>query len=130
MAIADESPSQSNKPTDQSFLALTPIPTVLLDPSLRILQVSASFLSLYNLAVEECNGVGIYELIEVRGLVPEAASVRYAIETAQATKKVYTTEAIQAVGRRATVPRCWSLRAIPTHTESSYRQSKTMLFLC
>jgi hypothetical protein len=66
-----------------------------LDPSLRILQTSASFLSLHNLTAGECSGVGIYELVEIKGLVPEAASVRHAIETAQVTKKVYATERIQ-----------------------------------
>ena len=123
MAIVDESPSQSNKPTDQSFLALTSIPTVLLDPSLRILHASASFLSLHNLTTEECSGVGIYELVQAKGLVPEVASVRYAIETAQATKNVYATEPIQAVSRSAAAPTCWSLRAIPVFDE------ETLLYL-
>ena len=123
MAITDESPSQSNKPIDQSFLALTPVPTVLLDSSLRILQTSASFLSLHNLAAEECSGVGIYELVEVKGLVLEAASVRYAIETALATKKVYATEAIQTVDRMVATPRHWSLRAIPVFDK------ETLLYL-
>lgn len=88
MATADESLSLSNKLTDLLFLALTPIPTVVLDPSLCILLTSTSFLSLYNLTAEEYSSISIYKLIEVKGLVPEAMSVRYAIETAQVTKKV------------------------------------------
>jgi len=123
MAIADKSPSQSNKPTEQSFFALTPIPTVLLDPSLRILQASASFLSLHNLATEECSGVGIYELIEIIGLIPEAVSIRYAIDNARATKQIFAMEAIEFVDRRTTAPKCWSHRVIPIFDE------ETLLYL-
>ena len=102
--IADESPSEANKSTGQSFLALTPIPTILLGPALRILLVSASFLSLHNLAAEECIGVGIYEVADAKGLLTKA--IRYVIETALAMKRVYATDAMQAVGNTATTPRC------------------------
>jgi osomolarity two-component system sensor histidine kinase TcsA len=103
----------------QSFFALTPIPTVILDPSLRILQASASFLSLHNLATEECSGANLYELVAAKRLVPGATSVRHAIETARATEKVYTTEAIQAVDDAKTASRYWSLRAIPVLSDGS-----------
>jgi osomolarity two-component system sensor histidine kinase TcsA len=117
--MADESAIGSNMTTDQSFFALTPIPTLLVDPALCIIQASTSFLLLHNLMTEECSGVNVYELFEAKRLDPEAAYVRHAIQTARATKKVYATEAIQAVSDRSTASRCWSLRAIPVFNEGT-----------
>ena len=109
--VADECPWEGIKSTGHPFLALTPIPTALLDPALRILQASASFLSLRKLTAEECIGVSIYEVSDAKVFLTSA--VRYVIETALAMKGVYATDAIQDVGHTATTPRHWSLRAIP-----------------
>jgi osomolarity two-component system, sensor histidine kinase TcsA len=105
----------------QSFFTLTPIPTVILDPSIRILQASASFLSLHNLTTEECTGANLYELVADKRLVPEATSVRHAIETARATNKVYTSEAIPTVNDGKTASQYWSLRAVPALSDGSLR---------
>lgn len=105
--------------TDQSFLALTPVPTVILDASLHILQASVGFLSLYSLTAEECNGADIYELIEIIGLVPGAKSVRYAIETARATKKPCTTNGLQSSSHGAISSPDWSLRTVPVFNDEN-----------
>jgi hypothetical protein len=106
---------------EKSFFGLTPIPTVLLDASLRVIQTSASFLSLYNITAEECSGIGIYDLIDSKLLVPgsvsvRSVSVRSSIEIALAGKNAYTLEGIverEENPNSVLKPRYWSLRAIP-----------------
>ncbi|EPE31201.1 CheY-like protein [Glarea lozoyensis ATCC 20868] len=121
MDLASESPSQSETLTGHSLIALTPIPTVLLDASLHILLVSASFLSLHNLAAEACIGVGVYELMGARGLGLDVASVQCAIETARSTKKVHAADAIQVKGHGTAAPRYWAVRAIPMFEKETLR---------
>ena len=103
-----ESAQQSRRLFDKTFFSLTPIPTVLLDASLRILQASDTYLALNNLTSGQCAGKKIYELVQANGLIPEAASVRHAIDTALATRNVCGTADIEAAGRTH-----WSLRAVP-----------------
>jgi len=67
-AVESQLPQPCIRPIDQIFAALTLVPTVLLDSSLRILQVSASYLALNDLTLEECAGRDIYEFAQAQGL--------------------------------------------------------------
>lgn len=100
--------AQPATPIDQMFAALTLVPTLLLNSSLCIIQVSASYLALNKLTSEECTGRDIYEFVQARGLVPQAAAFRDAIEVVVATQKVYATTDIEAADHTF-----WSLRAVP-----------------
>ena len=104
---------------DQSFFALTPIPTIILDASLRIRQVSGSFLSLCNLSTEECSGAHLYELVAAKRLVSDAATLKRGIETALATENVYAMPATQVVDYGQAAPRCQCLRVIPVFSKAS-----------
>ncbi|KAN0092008.1 hypothetical protein V8E51_017855 [Hyaloscypha variabilis] len=93
---------------DEAFEVFTPVPTVLLDATFHIIQVSASFLALNHLKSGECLGVNIYDLVKSRALVPDPAALQVVLEKAISTKNVYTTSSDQAADRFAT-----SLRAMP-----------------
>ncbi|KAJ9654249.1 hypothetical protein H2201_009026 [Coniosporium apollinis] len=80
------------------LLALTPVPSIILNSSFRILQISASCLDLLQLTSEECIGRNIHELVQPNVSVPDVTSVRHAIDTAIATRKVYTSEDILVEG--------------------------------
>jgi len=93
---------------DEAFEVFTPVPTVLLDATFHIIQVSASFLALNHLKSGKCLGVNIYDLVKSRALVPDPAALQVVLEKAISTKNVYTTSSDQAADRFAT-----SLRAMP-----------------
>ncbi|KAF4633071.1 hypothetical protein G7Y89_g5054 [Cudoniella acicularis] len=94
--------------------ALTSIPTVVLDSHLNILQVSQSYLSLNNLAREDCNGVGIYDLVNAKGLVPGEASIRGTIDAVLATKNVS-----KRVNNDGADTANWTLRAVPIFQDNN-----------
>lgn len=94
---------------DQVFAALTPIPSALLDSSLNLLQASASYLTLYHLTADECAGRNILELAQSKRLIPGEISLRRALDTAIATKNVYTAEDIVETAGQSR----WWLRVVP-----------------
>jgi osomolarity two-component system sensor histidine kinase TcsA len=94
---------------DQVFAELTPVPCVLLDSNLHILQASNSYLKQFNLTSDDCNGVSVYDLVRNKCLVPEEASLRRAVEAAITTKKVYATKDVT----EGTRLHHWWLRVIP-----------------
>ncbi|KAH8656691.1 sensor histidine kinase/response regulator Fos-1/TcsA [Tricladium varicosporioides] len=98
--------------------ALTPIPTVVLDSRLNICHASESFLTLNNLTHEDCNGIGIYEIISTKGLKPGVVSVMRTIDSALSTKKVHITVDHDAAGIGE-----WSIRAVPIF------KGETLLYL-
>ncbi|KAE9366955.1 hypothetical protein N431DRAFT_349822 [Stipitochalara longipes BDJ] len=99
---------------DEAFQAFTPIPTVLLDAAFRIIQVSASFLALNQLASDDCLGVNIYDLVKSRTLIPGPAALQVVLDKAILSKNVYTTSENQAAGRLSA-----SLRAVPIFEQDS-----------
>ncbi|KAJ9654100.1 hypothetical protein H2201_009050, partial [Coniosporium apollinis] len=90
------------------IIALTPVASIILNSSFRILQVSASYLGLLQLTSEECIGRNIHEHVQANMSVPDVTSVRHAVDTAVATKRVYTSEDILVEDGSY-----WNVRAIP-----------------
>jgi osomolarity two-component system sensor histidine kinase TcsA len=99
---------------DGAFEVFTPVPTVLLDATFHIIQVSANFLTLNHLKSDECLGDNIYDLVKSRSLVPGPAALQVVLERAISTKNAYTTSSDQAADRLST-----SLRAIPIFEEDT-----------
>jgi osomolarity two-component system sensor histidine kinase TcsA len=87
--IAKSAP-QGDDLIGRTLIPLSPIPTILLDPALCIVQVSASYLSLHNLSADQCIGSNVHELVRANNLIPEPASLQLAIDSALSTKKVYS----------------------------------------
>lgn len=94
---------------DEVF-ALNPIPSVILDPSLRVQRASDSFLQTTNLSSDEWQGSNYLELLRSRALASDADArrIRDAIDAAARTHKVQVwqhdaTEA-GAIGQLRVVP--------------------------
>ena len=113
MTSEEVEPSLTNsglaaRSVDEAFEAFTPIPTVLLDATFHIIQVSASFLALNCLTSDECLGVHVYELVKSRSLIPGPEALQVVLDEAVSSKNVYTTSEHQATGGLYA-----SLRAVP-----------------
>jgi osomolarity two-component system, sensor histidine kinase TcsA len=93
------------------ILVLTPIPSIVLDSSFHIVQVSASYLAISKFRSEDCLGLSIYEFVEVSVLLPDVASVRHAIQTAVAVKDIHIMDGIRAADHY------WRVRTIPIFDE-------------
>ncbi|KAL2012466.1 hypothetical protein VTN00DRAFT_5184 [Thermoascus crustaceus] len=92
------------------IFSLTPVPTVVLDSSLRVVQVSASHLAFSRLTQEECLGVNIYALPPSKIPAPDVATIRGAIRTAVATQAVQVIDDVQV-----SPDSYFSLRVTPIH---------------
>src|SRR3954452_11422310 len=92
----------------ERIFALTPIPCIVLDPSLHIVQVSARYLALSKFSPEECIGLNIYDFVETKVPIPDVASVRHAIEKAISIKDVYIMDGISLPNGDV-----WRVRTIP-----------------
>lgn len=101
-------PSSSVRSIEEAFRAFTPVPSVLLDSALRIIQVSASYLVFNHLTSHECVGLDIYDLVTAKALSPGPAALQVVLDNAIATKKVYATGEHAAPGLF-----CTTLRAVP-----------------
>lgn len=111
-SFAPESPQQGSlQSTDRALIALSSIPTILLDPSLRILEASNSYLTVNNLARTQCVGSNIYGLVQAHKLPPGVWRLRHAIEAAVATQDVYATGELETSERNGIA--YWSLRVVP-----------------
>jgi len=93
---------------DKAFERFTPVPTILLDSSFRIIQVSTSYLALNHLTSDECLGLNIYHLVKEKALIPGVAALQIVLANAITSKNVSSTRELKAVGRFY-----WSLRAVP-----------------
>jgi osomolarity two-component system sensor histidine kinase TcsA len=108
VASTSTNPDSGSRSIDEAFAAFTPIPSVLLDAAFRIIQVSASFLALNHLTLDECLGSNVYDLVRSRTLVPGPTALRLVVDSAIAARNVYATSEQQATGR------CHAnLRAVP-----------------
>ena len=87
---------------------LTPIPSIFLNPSLRIIHASASYLAVSKFSLEECVGFNVYEFVQSKLQAPDVPSIRLAIQTALATRTVYVLEGIKSADSTY-----WSVRTIP-----------------
>jgi osomolarity two-component system, sensor histidine kinase TcsA len=91
------------------FAALSPIAGLLLDPSLRVLSVSAAYLTLFKLAADNCIGLNVYDLVSTHAIDPGLAPLRDVIDTALSTRALYAKSGIEAPTNNT----FWSLRAVP-----------------
>jgi osomolarity two-component system sensor histidine kinase TcsA len=92
----------------ERIFALTPVPCLVLDSAFRIIQVSESYLALAKFPLEECVGIDIYEFVESKVPVPDAATLRHAIQTALSIKDVYVLDGISVANGTF-----WRVRTIP-----------------
>ncbi len=91
------------------FAALSPVAGLLLDPALCVLNVSATYLALFDLTAADCIGRNVYALIETHAIRPGVAPLREVIDTALATRALAATSGVQAPHDQS----FWSLRAVP-----------------
>jgi osomolarity two-component system sensor histidine kinase TcsA len=80
-------------------LEASPIPSVLLDATFRIIQVSASYLAFNGLIADECIGRDLYDLVRSKSLIPGPAALQDVLDAAVATKNVHRASERQATGR-------------------------------
>jgi osomolarity two-component system sensor histidine kinase TcsA len=92
------------------ILSRTPVPTIVVDGSLCIHQVSDSYLALYRRAREQMVGVHLYQSVDrnVAVPMPNVVSLRAAIDSALVTRKVHVLRDILVEDGNY-----WSIRAIP-----------------
>jgi osomolarity two-component system sensor histidine kinase TcsA len=100
----------SGRPIDQVFADLTPIPSLLLDNNLNILQASTTFLQGNSVTASQCYNKNIYDVVSECSLVPAVISWRKTIETAIATRSVYANHTTVGFGVQQSQ---WCLRAVP-----------------
>jgi osomolarity two-component system sensor histidine kinase TcsA len=94
----------------EAFAALTPIASVLLDSTFRIIQASARYLTFNNLTSDECTGHNVFDLVKSKALVPGLLSLQLVIDRAIETKNVAVTSTSEYRDGR---PFFASLRAVP-----------------
>ncbi|KFY95923.1 hypothetical protein V500_02608 [Pseudogymnoascus sp. VKM F-4518 (FW-2643)] len=83
-----ETPLKTSEPRLAQILALTPVPSIVLDAKLDIVEVSESYLSLTSTKWEECTGFNIYESISNRNPGADCVSIQHAIEKAIGSRVV------------------------------------------
>lgn len=98
VASNSTTPGLASRSIVEAFEA-SPIPSVLLDSTFRIIQVSASYLALNGLTVDECIGRNLYDLVRSKSLIPGPAALQEVLDAAIATKNVYGTSERQATRR-------------------------------
>ncbi|KAH7122414.1 sensor histidine kinase-like protein/response regulator Fos-1 [Dendryphion nanum] len=98
---------------DDPALALfcrTPIPTVVLDPSRVIRQVSHSYLDVSGACGrDQILGLTIDELLDKTLTLPSLSTARKAIRASEETKRPYTLNQVQADGTT------WAIRTVPLY---------------
>ncbi|KFY04333.1 hypothetical protein O988_00857 [Pseudogymnoascus sp. VKM F-3808] len=105
-----ESAPQSPEPHLGQILALTPVPSIVLDPKLDIVEVSKGYLSLTSTNREECVGVNIYKFFSDRNPCADCLSIQHAVETVIKSRDVHITGDVRiATGKN------WRLRLFPIY---------------
>jgi len=92
----------------ERIFALTPVPTIVLDESLRIIQVSASYWTRSKLCATACSNLHIYDFIQTKATGLTVLSLQQAIDTAITSKQASTVNGIQ--GNDTTY---WRFQVIP-----------------
>ncbi|KFY32165.1 hypothetical protein V493_00454 [Pseudogymnoascus sp. VKM F-4281 (FW-2241)] len=103
-----ETPLKTSEPRLAQILALTPVPSIVLDAKLDIVEVSESYLSLTSTKWEECTGFNIYESISNRNPGADCVSIQHAIEIAVGSRGVYAIDDIHIASSKY-----WRLRLVP-----------------
>ena len=103
-----ETPLKTSGPRLAQILALTPVPSIVLDAKLDIVEVSESYLSLTSTKWEECTGFNIYESISNRNPGADCVSIQHAIEKAIGSRGVYAIDDIYIASSKY-----WRLRLVP-----------------
>lgn len=103
-----ETPLKTSEPRLAQILALTPVPSIVLNAKLDIVEVSESYLSLTSTKWEECTGFNIYESISNRNPRADCVSIQHAIEKAIGSRGVYAIDDIYIASSKY-----WRLRLVP-----------------
>ena len=90
------------------FLRYTVVPTIVLDEALSVCQVSYSYLRFAQTSEEKLLEQNIYHLLDANASFVDSASVRRALDTAIATRKVYILPVITPERGQF-----WDVRATP-----------------
>jgi osomolarity two-component system sensor histidine kinase TcsA len=112
MAGAGDLPSGDYTRILDVFAALSPVAGLLLDPSLCVLNVSATYLALFNVSADDCIGLNVYEHVESKAISPGTEPLRHVIDTALETRALYAKAGFEAADQTF-----WSLRAVPIFDE-------------
>ncbi|KFY31354.1 hypothetical protein V493_01184 [Pseudogymnoascus sp. VKM F-4281 (FW-2241)] len=103
-----ETPLKTSEPRLAQILALTPVPSIVINAKLDIVEVSESYLSLTSTKWEESTGSNIYESILNRNPGADCASIQHAIEKAIGSRGVYAIDDIFIASLKY-----WRLRLVP-----------------
>ncbi|KFY41547.1 hypothetical protein V494_02931 [Pseudogymnoascus sp. VKM F-4513 (FW-928)] len=103
-----ETPLNTSEPRLARILALTPVPSIVLNAKLDIVEVSESYLSLTGTKREECTGFNICESISNRNPGADCVSIQHAIEKAIGSRGVYAIDDIYIAPSKY-----WRLRLVP-----------------
>ena len=90
------------------ILVLTPIPTIVLDPSFHVSRLSESYRSIFGLDTEDCLGISILEFLESKTPELDHVSILSGIEAAVANKAVQSFEVAATTDERY-----WTIRVVP-----------------
>jgi osomolarity two-component system sensor histidine kinase TcsA len=102
------------QPGTERILHMTPVPTVILDPNLKILQVSKSYLRMCNLRNEVCIGKNIFELISENAPGPDVSTLRHAIMKAKQMRDICTIDGVHLRSKQY-----WRARVVPIFSEDT-----------
>ncbi|CAI7605483.1 unnamed protein product [Penicillium pancosmium] len=93
------------------FFRCTPTPTIVLNGSLRVIEVSDSLLALVQLAREQLINMSVHDLEVHKVPVPDSATLNDALGAALSTRAIQVTDAFHVVEYNA----CLSLRVTPVY---------------
>ncbi|KAJ4535800.1 hypothetical protein HRR77_007744 [Exophiala dermatitidis] len=102
------SASQSSSGMERIF-ALSPVPTAVLDKDLRIITISMSAQSMYDLDLNECKGRNFLDFVDDMSMPASHATTAKLIQDAISTRKEQRSEPMPGT----TVPGFWRLRVLP-----------------
>jgi osomolarity two-component system sensor histidine kinase TcsA len=101
-------PLKTTEPRLAQILALTPVPSIVLDPKQDIVEVSKSYLSLTSTTWDECVGFNVYKSILDKNPGADCVSLRHAFEKAIGSRGVYTIDDLHIA-----FSKYWRVRLVP-----------------
>lgn len=102
--------TQTPEPHLGQILALTPVPSLVLDHKHDIVEVSNSYLSLTSTKREECMGTNIYKFFSDKNPIADCLLIRSAVETAIESRGVHIVGDV-----RVSTEKTWRLRLVPIY---------------
>jgi osomolarity two-component system sensor histidine kinase TcsA len=93
----------------ERIFALAPVPTIVLDPSFHILEVSQTYLDILHARVEDCRGLDFFNFVTEKTSASNLPVIRKIVEDAVAAKSTQSTNVLPGSDGQ----KYWRLSAVP-----------------